>query len=198
MVSTSHNALRRTAFVVNLACALGESQRLSTDVYTEMDDCRRLFAAFSLKIPYRVTFTEEFYFSKMKKPVQELAIQCMNVLRFHEDVEDITESIMNTSLPAKLSKEALDKALFLTDAFPSVFDLDANNLPKSVLKGKAANCPLKAFEQHMLLRYVFVDNMEQFRNTPAPRKPNRTDFGLRAKSQDFHSKIYVPNIVFAF
>jgi hypothetical protein len=196
MVETQHyDALRCTAYVIELAKALGKSKRLSLTVYDEMDDSKDLFAKFGIRIPYRVTKTQEVYFSKLKEPIQELAVQCINVLRFHKDVEEIGKYVMATQLTNDLSVDTLKEALSLTKSFPVEFDLDENNIPVEV---KVDNCPLKAFERHMLTKFIFVDNMDEFWVTPTPRMSKVANYGLRAKTPAFNSNIRTPNILFAF
>lgn len=195
-----YNALRLTAYIIEMATALGESKRLCTDIYTEMDDSRKLFALFGVRVPHRVTKTEEVYFSKLKEPIQELAVQCTNILRSHEDAVELAPYIMHTELAIDMNKETLDRALDLVASFPSVFGLDENNIPTK--QAKTSNCTLKAFEQFKLARlnYLFVDTMKEFWETPTPRPSTRIpDFGLRAKSTQFAANIRsTHNILLAF
>lgn len=194
-IEQSYDALRQAAYVIETSDMVGESKRLSYDVYDEMDDSRRLFASIGVRYSYRVTKTQEVYFSLMKEPAQEFAIQRANILRFHKDAKGIGKYVMLTRLTNELSEKSYLELLDLVESFRVTFGLDANNIPISV---NMDNCPMKEFQRHWLLKYVFVENMEEFWVTPAPRSSRVANYGLRAKSKEFKNKIYTPNIMFAY
>lgn len=198
MAKSSYDALRLTAFVVDKARALGESKHLCADVLSEMDESSRLFAQFGIRIPYRVTKTEVIYFTKIKGPLQELAIQCINILRYHEDAEVIAKYLIPMRLPNELSDVTLKKATDFVRILPKEFDLDMNYFP--IRRATTFNCDMKAFMQHDLkkLNYSFVDNMEEFWETPTPRRSKHFNYGLRATSKEFDKLMHSTNILLAY
>jgi len=193
-----HDALglKQTAYVVESFSALGKSKRLSYDVYDAMDDSISLFAKIGIGYSYRVTKTEEVYFSLMQKPAQEHLVQRANILRFSKEAGEIGQYVMRTKLDGDLNEKTYLQLLDLVESFRETFGLDANNIPVST---NMDNCLMKEFLHHRLKKVVFVDDMEQFWMTPAPRPSSGVkDYGLRANSEEFKQKIYRPNIAFAY
>lgn len=195
--SSNFEALSRTAWALEIAHALGRSKRLSPDVYTEMTDCRWLFGLFGSRIPRFVDPIDEEYFTLMKEPVQELAVQMINVIRYHKEASTAARYLKVTKLPHLLCRESLDKVYYLVDSIREIYDLDKDNLPIAEAQAKdlEKNCPIKAFEKYKFSRFVFTENMEQFKYTPAPRKRTAA-IGVRAKTPDFKEQIFERNLIF--
>ena len=188
-------ALRLTYFVIEMSNALGNSKVLCNDIYEEMDGASKLFALFGIRIPSKVTLGQEIVFTKIKPSVQELAVECTNILRFHEDAENLAKYVMSMEISRSLDNTALQRAPFLVEAIRHEFGLDENNMP--VKKAKYSNCAMKAFEKSKL-RYVFVDDMEEFWMTPIPRRSWASDGGLRGTDSEFRRNIFEHKILLAY
>ncbi len=132
----------------------------------------------------------------MQKPAQEHLVQRANILRFSKEAGEIGQYVMRTKLDGDLNERTYLQLLDLVVSFRETFGLDANNIPVST---NMDNCLMKEFLRHRLKKFVFVDDMERFWMTPAPRPSSRVkDYGLRANSEEFKQKIYRPNIAFAY
>ena len=195
MEEAFYRALRRTACVIEKAEALGKSNQLCSSVYEEMIASKKLFAGAGIHIPRRVTKTQEVYFSKLVKPVQEWTIICMNVMRFHEEADELAPYLIKTQLPDELSAETLETTLELVESCKEVFGLDRNGFPINM---KVNSCPMRMFEKKSVRNYIFVDDIQEFWRTPTPRTKDPVYYSLRATASTFINKLHSANIMFAY
>ena len=190
-----YGALRCASYTIETSHALGYSNRLSADVYEDMDNSKYLYEMEGIRIPRRVTLGQEIFFEKLKRPLQILAIQKMSILRFHPEAVDYLNAIINTRLPNELSAAALERAQELVESFPLAFGLDSNTYPEEV---KVDNCPTIAFERHPKMNFIFVDTLDEFFGTPTPHTGEPMGNSLRASSSTFINKLHSCNIMLAY
>jgi hypothetical protein len=192
----SDTRLKCTVFIIELATALGLSKYLNMDIYEDMTNCRMLFALFGIVIPKDPSSSERAYFRHLKPILQELAVQCINVLRFFDDAQDYATCILNTKVANHLTDEAEKRALFLVKAFKSEFELDDNNMPAK--KAAYNMCDMKCFEKSEL-RFMFVESMEEFWATPTPRGVSKKDdCDRKATAAEFGRSFNQPKIMIAY
>jgi len=195
MADNYYSALRRASYVIEMSHALGYSNRLSADVYEDMDNSRLLYELNGIRIARRVTLGQEIFFEKLKKPMQILTIQKASILRFHPEADEYARAIMNTRLPNELGAAALERVLELVESFPIAFGLDGNTYPE---RADVDNCPSAAFEKHAKMNFIFVDSLDEYFGTPTPHSKEPTPNSLRATSCSFINKLHARNIMLAY
>lgn len=161
-----------------------------------MDCCKALFWRFGIPIPNKVTKTQEVYFTWAKPAIQELAIQTINIIRFHKDAEELFKYMEATEVSRHLDENAVRRVHELVGSYPRTFGLDDNNIP---IKRNHFSTPLKAYEKSSL-NFIFLKDMEEFYHTCTPVKTTRKDtkYGFKSNTPEFRKEISKPKIMLAY
>lgn len=167
-----------TCVTIPVAKALGQSQKIGYDDLEDYDNCALLYNYFNTSHPRMVTRTLLVDNRNCKPFMQELAIQHVNIARFHKNIYklELRKKLMEQrSAIKKMDTNALHKLQYFVESNRKYFSLDSNNYPKDqyFMVNELDFAQFRSMIHRRNAKYFcFMYTLEELKGTAIPSNSN--------------------------